>query len=149
MGVNRSAISEVGRTSGQIAAWLFIATLLPGIARRFKVQHIVFTFLMFIRRQLGVSMFLLGFLHYASIRLFPILFAGVPPSVHHLYHRVAHIWSCSFARIWRSSGRVRTCCNSWSCISLRFEKKHTRSCLRYILCKVTLECSPSSALCQT
>ncbi len=78
MGVNRSAIYEVGTTSGQIAAWLFVATLLPGIARRFKVQHIVFTFLMFIRRQLGVSMFLLGFLHYASIRLFPILFAGVP-----------------------------------------------------------------------
>lgn len=77
-GINSNVISEGGQLSGTIAAWLFIATLLPGIARRFKVQHIVFTLLMFMRRQLGVSMFLFGVLHYSSLRLFPVLFGGVP-----------------------------------------------------------------------
>ncbi|MDP4011156.1 MAG: ferric reductase-like transmembrane domain-containing protein [Candidatus Roizmanbacteria bacterium] len=78
LGIERVKIQRVGLLSGQIAVWFFIATLLPGIARRFKIQHIAFTFLMSIRRQLGVSMFLLGLLHYASLRLFLVLFAGVP-----------------------------------------------------------------------
>ncbi|MDA1316605.1 MAG: ferric reductase-like transmembrane domain-containing protein [bacterium] len=76
--IHKGVIYEVGVTCGSIAAWFFILTLLPGIARRFKIQHIAFTVLMLFRRQLGVSMFLFGLLHYSAIRLFPVLFGGVP-----------------------------------------------------------------------
>jgi len=76
--LNRSVIYSVGTLAGQIAVTLFCLTLVPGILRRFGIHGMIVSFIMSIRRDLGVSMFALAFLHYASIRLWPVLFGGVP-----------------------------------------------------------------------
>ena len=77
-GINTAFIYETGEISGQIAAALFCLSILPGISRRLKFKAPMVTLLMIIRRQLGIAMFSVAFLHYSSIRLFPIIFAGVP-----------------------------------------------------------------------
>lgn len=76
--LNRAAIYQVGMTSGQLALILFCIVITPGILRRFGVRNMMMSFLMVIRRHLGITMFLLSFLHYSSIRLFPVIFGGVP-----------------------------------------------------------------------
>jgi len=76
-GINVVFIYEIGILSGQIAVILFCLTILPGISRRLRFKASMVTLLMIIRRQLGIAMFSVAFLHYSSIRLFPILFAGV------------------------------------------------------------------------
>lgn len=76
--VNRAAVYEVGIMSGQIALITFCAVITPGILRRFGIRNMMTSFLMVIRRHLGITMFSLAFLHYSSIRLLPILFGGAP-----------------------------------------------------------------------
>ncbi len=52
---------------GQIASWLFLGTLIPGIITRFNVKGFVFEVskaIMFARTKLGISMFLAALLHY-------------------------------------------------------------------------------------
>ncbi len=78
---NRAAIYEVGLISGQTAIVIFCIIILPGILRRFGIRNMMTSFIMTIRRQLGITMFLLAFLHYSSIRLFPIVFGGLPLTV--------------------------------------------------------------------
>ena len=79
----------MGKIAGDSALVFFCLTLIPGIARRFKIRLVLFQILMLFRRQLGISTFLLGFLHYGILQLFPILFAGVPlntsPSVFEIF----------------------------------------------------------------
>ncbi len=79
--INRAAMYEVGTTSGQLALVIFCVVITPGILRRFGIRNMMTSFLMVIRRHLGITMFSLAFLHYASIRLFPIIFGGVPPVI--------------------------------------------------------------------
>lgn len=69
-------IYPLGVMFGQLAAFLFCLCLTPGIARRFGVSNNFFTILMLFRRQIGVLMFAFSFLHYAILRLFPVLFGG-------------------------------------------------------------------------
>lgn len=76
-GTHRAVIYEAGIHAGQIAVVLFCFSILAGIMRRFGIRHASVAFLTSIRRHLGISMFALAFLHYSSIRLFPILFGGV------------------------------------------------------------------------
>jgi len=76
--ISIAAIYDLGKTAGELALGFFCLTLIPGIFRRFKWRSAFVQILMLFRRQLGISTFLLGFLHYGALRLFPILFAGVP-----------------------------------------------------------------------
>lgn len=77
LGVNRSIIYSLGTLAGQLAVVMFCISILPGILRRFGNRGMMIAFLTSIRRQVGVSMFLLSFLHYAALRLWPLLFGGV------------------------------------------------------------------------
>jgi len=79
--LNRAAIYEVGEMSGKLALITFCIVITPGILRRFGIRNMLTSFLMVIRRHLGITMFSLAFLHYSSIRLFPIIFGGVPPII--------------------------------------------------------------------
>lgn len=79
--VNRSIIYSVGTLAGQIAVPLFCLSILPGILRRFGVKGMMVAFLTSIRRQVGVSMFLFAFLHYASLRLLPFILGGMTPVI--------------------------------------------------------------------
>lgn len=79
--VNRAAIYEVGEMSGQLALITFCVVITPGILRRFGMRNMLTSFIMVIRRHLGITMFSLAFLHYSSIRLFPIVFGGIPPVI--------------------------------------------------------------------
>jgi len=64
--------------SGQLAIVLFCVSILPGILRRFGIRSMFTASLMSVRRQIGVTMFLLSLLHYMGLRLFPVLLGGVP-----------------------------------------------------------------------
>jgi len=70
------SIYSLGVFMGNMAVVFFVLSLSPGIAKRFNAVNTAVVFLMSIRRQLGVCAFLLSFAHYASLRLFPILFGG-------------------------------------------------------------------------
>lgn len=76
--LSRPLIYEVSLVSGQVALVLFWISLIPGIARRLHIRTVCTAFLMTIRRQIGIVMFLLSIVHYSGIRLFPVLFGGVP-----------------------------------------------------------------------
>jgi methionine sulfoxide reductase heme-binding subunit len=52
-----------GKTLGQIAIILYILTLLPGVFRRFKLQHESIQLLMVYRRYIGILMYLFVFAH--------------------------------------------------------------------------------------
>lgn len=79
--VNRSIIYSVGTLAGQVAVVFFCLSILPGILRRFGVKGMMIAFLTSVRRQVGVSMFLFAFLHYASLRLWPFVFGGMTPVI--------------------------------------------------------------------
>lgn len=70
-------LGEVGRSFGAISAILFCVTILPGILRRFRISNPIMALLMMFRRQLGVTTFLFGWLHYSFLRLFLITFGEV------------------------------------------------------------------------
>jgi len=80
--IDRAVVYEWGKASGDIALIYFCLSILPGIARRFGIRTQITQILMLFRRQIGISVFLFGFFHYSAIRLFPILFAGVPLNLH-------------------------------------------------------------------
>lgn len=74
--LDRSLVYTIGKISGVVSLVLFCLVILPGILRRFGIRNKCTAFLMVIRRQIGVLMFLFAFLHYASLRLWPIVFGG-------------------------------------------------------------------------
>lgn len=79
--INKQTTSEIydmGKSAGNFAVVFFCLSLMPGIARRFKIRMTVIQIIMLFRRQIGIVAFLFGFLHYGILRLFPILFAGAP-----------------------------------------------------------------------
>lgn len=59
---------ELGTNLGKIALIVYSATLIPGIARRFGVNHSILIILTAYRRQLGILTYLLAFTHYFWIR---------------------------------------------------------------------------------
>lgn len=75
---DRATVYEWGLTSGTISLVYFCLSILPGIARRFDIRTEITQIFMLFRRQIGISAFLFGLLHYSTIRMFPIVFAGVP-----------------------------------------------------------------------
>ncbi len=109
--MSRSLVYEIGTLSGTIAGWMFCISILPGILRRFGMRGMFVSFLMSIRREVGVSMFVLSFLHYSAIRLFPILFGGaalvIPPPLFELLG-VAALYSLAPIFITSNNWSVRT-----------------------------------------
>ena len=59
--------TPIAKVWGQISAWLFLITLIPGIITRFKIKNWLSQIgqtIFYSRAQLGISMFLAAFLHY-------------------------------------------------------------------------------------
>ena len=77
---------QIGRWAGMTAMGVFILTLLPGMIRRFRLSNssigkTLTQYLLPIRRQLGITMFLLATLHLLALRweVFQEAFQGMPP----------------------------------------------------------------------
>ena len=64
---------KIGLLSGQTASIVFIITITPGIMQRFSLNWQIRSLLVLFRRYLGITVYVLGFLHFAYIRLFPII----------------------------------------------------------------------------
>jgi DMSO/TMAO reductase YedYZ heme-binding membrane subunit len=60
---NEISLYLTGTTIGQAALICYVVTLLPGMLKRFGILPMTRTMLMMFRRQWGVTMFLLAFLH--------------------------------------------------------------------------------------
>lgn len=75
---DRAVVYDWGKTSGIIALVFFCLSILPGIVRRFGLSSQITQVLMLFRRHLGISAFVYGFFHYMTLRLLPIILAGVP-----------------------------------------------------------------------
>lgn len=69
---------QIALWSGKMSIVLFCFSILPGILRRFGIRNMFLASLMSIRRQIGVTMFLLSLLHYVGLRLFPVILGGAP-----------------------------------------------------------------------
>lgn len=59
---------EIGRQAGKLSLVLFVIVAIPGIARRFRIHHNIFTLLMLFRRYLGITMYLLALMHAMFVR---------------------------------------------------------------------------------
>ena len=68
-----------GKKLGDLASITFCILLLPGIARRFDIRHRWVSVIMWFRRQLGISVFLLGIIHYLFVRGLPRIANGQAP----------------------------------------------------------------------
>jgi len=66
------------RTFGQLALITYIVTTIPGICRRFGLQHRLIQILMIFRRYFGILMYLLAVTHYLLMRGFQSIFAALP-----------------------------------------------------------------------
>lgn len=64
---------ELGGNFGTAAALVFLITIIPGIAKRFRLRHPVFNIIQTFRRHFGIATFLLVLTHYAILRLVPSL----------------------------------------------------------------------------
>ena len=64
---------RIGLLSGQTASMVFIITIIPGIMQRFNLNWEIRSLLVLFRRYLGIAVYVLGFLHFSYIRLFPII----------------------------------------------------------------------------
>lgn len=60
---------SLGVWSGRIAITLYCITLIPGIAKRFGLQHKLFSLIRIFRRYIGISTFLFAFTHASFVRL--------------------------------------------------------------------------------
>lgn len=54
--------------TGQAGLVVYILTTIPGIARRFRIQHKLIALLMIFRRYVGITMYLLVTIHYFFLR---------------------------------------------------------------------------------
>jgi len=68
---NAEVMYEYGKFCGLIAVYLFLATLIPGIAKRLKlankIKHL-YLFLNLLRRQLGILTFMFVWYHFFFLR---------------------------------------------------------------------------------
>lgn len=77
-----SALYDAGKIFGTVSVAMFILTILPGIAGRFRFSHPLVTIGVLFRRHLGISTFLLALLHAQIVYFFPNFIARyfvVPP----------------------------------------------------------------------
>ncbi len=68
----------IGNWFGKAALTVFCIVLLPGIALRFRKSNKITGIIMFYRRQLGISVYLLGLLHLSIVWLSPKIVDQTP-----------------------------------------------------------------------
>ncbi len=68
---------SLGLTLGRIAILVYILTTLPGITRRFGINHRFIQILMIFRRYLGICVFMLITIHFMWVRGIDILFKQI------------------------------------------------------------------------
>jgi len=78
-------------TFGQLALVTYILTTIPGICRRFGIQHRLIQILTIFRRYLGILMYAFTFFHYLLMRGFASLFFGVAVLPEQLFTLVSFI----------------------------------------------------------
>lgn len=64
---------------GRIALTLYCITLIPGMMKRFRIQHKLISLIRIFRRYIGISVFLFAFIHASLVRLIlflPEILAG-------------------------------------------------------------------------
>lgn len=78
---NIELIYNIGRAIAYAAVFFFAITILPGMLKRFGIKSKFFvTRLTAFKRENGDLMFVLAFLHYTLIKLFPAIESGnIPP----------------------------------------------------------------------
>jgi DMSO/TMAO reductase YedYZ heme-binding membrane subunit len=64
---------NIGRSAGKLTIIWYVLTLIPGIARRFGIQHRLVQLIMLFRRYLGILTYLTVFIHLTFIFLIPNL----------------------------------------------------------------------------
>ncbi len=74
-------VYSIGKNFGQAALILLGIVILPGILGRFKIEIKITRLITLFRRQLGITVFLLGLSHYALIRFFPMISGAYPISL--------------------------------------------------------------------
>lgn len=85
---------DLGKTLGQGAVLLYILTLIPGIFRRFRLQHEIVQILMIFRRYIGILMYLFVFAHMWFLYWVDVVATGVmqiPPPNYIAMGSFAHI----------------------------------------------------------
>ena len=65
-------------TFGRLGLITYIITTIPGISRRFGVQHRLIQILMIFRRYFGILMYVFVTIHYLLVRGFQSIFAALP-----------------------------------------------------------------------
>lgn len=63
------AIYTIGVWSGRIAIVLYCITLIPGMMKRFGIQHKLISLIRIFRRYIGISVFLFALTHASFVRL--------------------------------------------------------------------------------
>lgn len=59
---------ELGKKFGELAILFYVLTVIPGIARRFHINHKLISILMMYRRYIGIAMYALVFYHFWTVR---------------------------------------------------------------------------------
>lgn len=83
---------ELGRKFGTLAALLYIVTLIPGILKRFDVLPLTRSAIKLPRRQIGITVFFLAFVHQWLVRFIPVILetgSPFPVTVHVLMGMIA------------------------------------------------------------
>jgi len=71
-------VVSIGRRAGDMALLAYIATVIPGIGRRFHYRHKLISLLMIFRRYTGIAMFFFAFIHGVVERGIGYLNFGLP-----------------------------------------------------------------------
>lgn len=70
-------IYTIGVWSGRTAIVLYCITLIPGMMKRFGIQHKLISLIRIFRRYIGISTFLFALVHASFVRFIPLLASGV------------------------------------------------------------------------
>ncbi len=73
---NYDLFYEIGKKCAEAAILLFIATVIPGMARRFGISHKLVSILMTFRRYSGIACFMFVVNHLSAVWLFPSIGSG-------------------------------------------------------------------------
>lgn len=68
---------NLARNLGQTALLVYVLTTIPGITKRFKIQHRLIQLIMLFRRYFGITVFLLAFTHFMWLRGISLLQKGI------------------------------------------------------------------------
>lgn len=88
-------ISAMGEKFGQLAVCFFILASIPGMAGRFRIKHPLVTIGLMFRRHIGISTFVLAFMHSQISYIIPFISSGMlppfPPPLFVLWGSIAYL----------------------------------------------------------